>query len=110
MLAACAALAWTSAGAGSLLGAASTDIEALDHGRGRKAANEPAKQDRANGPSTFCNPLSIPCMPVGAYCRDHANGTPFPKDVWSQRFWNAGICNGGTMKQHREIADPVTYV
>lgn len=62
------------------------------------------------GPSTFCNPLSIPGMPIGAYCRGHENGTEFPKDAWSQRFWNAGICNGGTMKQHREIADPVTYV
>ena len=60
--------------------------------------------------TTFCNPMSIPDMPIGAYCRDQLNGTPFPTDAWSQRFWNAGICNGGTMKQHRELADPVTYV
>ena len=92
-------------------GAASADIEALDHGRGRKTASkESTKPDQADGPSTFCNPLSIPDMPIGAYCRDHENGTPFEPDSWSQRFWNAGICNGGTMKQHREIADPVTYV
>ena len=60
--------------------------------------------------STFCNPMSVPDMPVGIYCRDHENGTPFQSDAWSQRFWNAGFLNGGSMRQHRELADPVTYV
>lgn len=59
--------------------------------------------------TTFCNPMSIPDMPLGAYCRHELNGTEFPARAWSQRFWQAGINNGGTMKQHRELADPVTY-
>lgn len=58
-------------------------------------------------PRTFCNPMSIPDMPIGIECRDFANGSPVPQTpAWRPRMW-------GDRKftiQFRELADPTIRV
>jgi len=58
-------------------------------------------------PRTFCNPMSIPDMPVGIECRDFANGTPVPLEpAWRKRMW----ADRETTMQYRELADPTVRV
>ena len=59
--------------------------------------------------STYCNPLSIPDMPVGIVCRDSLNGDPIAEKGWRHDFWIRGSCKFTQVHQFRELADPVVY-
>ena len=57
--------------------------------------------------STYCNPLSIPDMPVGIVCRDARNGDPIAEKGWRHDFWLRAACGFTQIRQFRELADPV---
>ena len=59
--------------------------------------------------STYCNPLSIPDMPVGIVCRDARNGDPIAEKGWRHDFWLRAACGFTQIRQFRELADPVVY-
>ena len=62
--------------------------------------------------STFCNPVSLPEIPVGYICRDLPNGSPLSSDTnsWMYIFWKRGAaCQFDETHQFRETADPVVY-
>lgn len=59
--------------------------------------------------STYCNPLSIPDMPVGIVCRDARNGDPIAEKGWQHTFWLRSSCKFTQVRQFRELADPVVY-
>ena len=59
--------------------------------------------------STYCNPMSIPDMPVGIVCRDAKNGDPIAEKGWRHDFWIRSACQFKQVRQFRELADPVVY-
>ena len=59
--------------------------------------------------STYCNPLSIPDMPIGIVCRDARNGDPIAEKGWRHDFWLRAACGFSQIRQFRELADPVVY-
>jgi xylan 1,4-beta-xylosidase len=59
----------------------------------RPEPNEPEKP----GPTTYCNPISLPNYPIGRRARDVTAGAPVPKDDW---LWLVD-----RQQQFRELAD-----
>ena len=63
-------------------------------------------------PRTYCNPLSLPDMPIGHECRNFRDGTVLTPDMlpkWAYGCWHE--VNGvKTVHQFRELADPETLV
>jgi len=62
--------------------------------------------------STFCNPISLPEVPVGYICRDLPNGSPLPTDTnsWRYVFWKRGAaCQFDETHQFRETAEPGVF-
>ena len=62
-------------------------------------------------PRTWCNPLSLPDLPMGYLCRDNRNGDPFPPGTsWRRRFWETNTAGLTDIRQFREVADPAVLV
>lgn len=59
------------------------------------------------GPKTFCNPMSLPDVPTGVYCRDAKLGMELPPETdWKRTTW----MQHPTRRPFREVADPTVYV
>ena len=66
---------------------------------------------KRRSPRTWCNPLSLPELPLGYLCRDNRNGDKFPGGTsWRRRFWESNTAGLTTIKQFREVADPAVLV
>ena len=62
---------------------------------------------------TFCNPMSIPDMPIGIECWKFNEGDVIHKDKlppWAYGCWHGGMRETKIAHQFRELADPEIHV